>query len=289
MQNYDAILVDAGTGNLHSVYNALLTLGFSIKLSKDPHDLQTAGRIILPGVGAFGGFMEGLESTCDLIPAIQEAATRGTPMFGICVGMQALFAYSTEMGQHPGLESTAPGKVIRFDDTPGFKIPHTGWNQLWFGENPSPLFQGSAGWQPCLFQSCLVLPTRRGCRNRRPNRLSDRFHIRCPERQHRGRPVPPRKKPASRPANITKFLYTLTSSPSRQAGGGRGRARKDPPHAFKLHHLPCHRPAQRSGRAPQRRRSQSPDQLRQRPCRCCHTLAGCRCPIPARRQPRRRI
>lgn len=138
MQNYDAILVDAGTGNLHSVYNALLTLGFSIKLSKDPHDLQTAGRIILPGVGAFGGFMEGLKRF-DLIPAIQEAATRGTPMFGICVGMQALFTYSTEMGQHPGLNLLS-GKVIRFDDTPGFKIPHTGWNQLWFGEKTSPLF-----------------------------------------------------------------------------------------------------------------------------------------------------
>lgn len=140
MQNYDAILVDAGTGNLHSVHNALLTLGFSIKLSKDPHDLQTAGRIILPGVGAFGGFVEGLQNY-DLIPAIQEAARRGTPMFGICVGMQALFEYSSEMGQHPGLKLLG-GKVQRFEDTPGFKIPHTGWNQLWFGDNPSPLFQG---------------------------------------------------------------------------------------------------------------------------------------------------
>jgi imidazole glycerol-phosphate synthase subunit HisH len=139
MQNYDAILIDAGTGNLHSVYNALLTLGFSIKLSKDPHDLKTADRIILPGVGAFGGFMEGLNH-CDLIPAIQEAAQRGKPLFGICVGMQALFKYSTEMGQHPGLE-LLPGKVIRFDDTPGFKIPHTGWNQLWFGEESSQLFR----------------------------------------------------------------------------------------------------------------------------------------------------
>ena len=140
MQNYDAILVDAGTGNLHSVYNALLTLGFSIKLSKDPNDLQTAGRIILPGVGAFGGFIEGL-NRCDLIPAIQEAAKRGTPLFGICVGMQALFEFSTEMGQHPGLKLLS-GKAIRFEDTPGFKIPHTGWNQLWFGESPSPLFKG---------------------------------------------------------------------------------------------------------------------------------------------------
>jgi imidazole glycerol-phosphate synthase subunit HisH len=140
MQNYDAILIDAGTGNLHSVHNALLTLGFSIKLSKDPHDLQSAGRIILPGVGAFGGFIEGLKRY-DLIPGIQEAAKHGTPMFGICVGMQALFEYSTEMGHFPGLNLLG-GKVLRFEDTPGYKIPHTGWNQLWFGDNPSPLFKG---------------------------------------------------------------------------------------------------------------------------------------------------
>lgn len=140
MQNYDATLIDAGTGNLHSVHNALITLGFSIKLSKDPDDLQTASRIILPGVGAFGGFIEGLERH-DLIPAIQEAAKRGTPMFGICVGMQALFEYSTEMGHFPGLNLLG-GKVLRFDDTPGYKIPHTGWNQLWFDGNPGTLFQG---------------------------------------------------------------------------------------------------------------------------------------------------
>ncbi|MCD4671651.1 MAG: imidazole glycerol phosphate synthase subunit HisH [Anaerolineaceae bacterium] len=140
MQKYGALLIDGGTGNLHSGYNAPLTLGFSIKLSKDPQDLQSAGRIILPGVGAFGGFIEGLKQYA-LIPALQEAAVRGTPIFGICVGMQALFSYSTEMGKYPGLD-LLPGKVLRFGDKPGFKIPHTGWNQLWFRKDSTSLFKG---------------------------------------------------------------------------------------------------------------------------------------------------
>lgn len=140
MQAFDAVLIDAGTGNLHSVYKALLNLGFRIKLSKDPQDLKTAGRIILPGVGAFGGFMEGLKQF-DLISGLREAAINGTPLFGICVGMQALFSLSTEMGSHPGLD-LIPGQVLRFEEKPGFKIPHTGWNQLWFGSQPGLLFKG---------------------------------------------------------------------------------------------------------------------------------------------------
>lgn len=139
MKTEDALLIDAGTGNLHSVYNALINLGFSIKLSKDPRDLPAAPRIILPGVGSFGGFMEGL-NRCSLIPALQQAVQRGTPLLGICVGMQALFSLSQEMGVHPGL-NLLPGQVLRFEERTGFKIPHTGWNQLWLGDAPNPLFK----------------------------------------------------------------------------------------------------------------------------------------------------
>lgn len=139
MEKTDALLIDAGTGNLHSVYNALKNLGFMVKLSRDPRDLPAAPRIILPGVGAFGGFMQGL-THCGLAPALQDAARRGIPLLGICVGMQALFTNSTEMGLHAGL-NILPGEVLRFNDIPGLKIPHTGWNQLWFGEQRSPLFR----------------------------------------------------------------------------------------------------------------------------------------------------
>lgn len=144
METFDALLVDAGTGNLHSVYNALLALGFRIKVTADPADLLTPARIILPGVGAFGGFMAGLRER-GLIEPLRAAARRGDPLFGICVGMQALFESSEEMGQHEGLGLLA-GRVVRFPDIAPLKVPHTGWNQLWFSDNSgagrSKLFAG---------------------------------------------------------------------------------------------------------------------------------------------------
>jgi glutamine amidotransferase len=139
VNDYDALLLDAGTGNLHSVHNALVTLGFRIRVSSRPEDLEIPGRVILPGVGAFGSFMDGLRAR-GLLEPLHTAWKRGDPLFGICVGMQALFAISEEMGEHPGL-GLLPGRVVRFANTPGRKVPHTGWNQLWF-ETGAPLFRG---------------------------------------------------------------------------------------------------------------------------------------------------
>jgi imidazole glycerol-phosphate synthase subunit HisH len=133
------LLIDAGTGNLHSVYNALLSQGFDIQLSNRPADLAQAGRIILPGVGAFGRFMAGL-AEAGLADALREAVRREIPMLGICVGMQALFTLGEEMGVFPGLD-LLPGKVIHFPPLGELKVPHTGWNQLW-PVHESPLFDG---------------------------------------------------------------------------------------------------------------------------------------------------
>jgi imidazole glycerol-phosphate synthase subunit HisH len=127
--SYDAVLVDAGTGNLLSVYNALKIQGFRILVSSNPKDLDQANRVILPGVGAFMNFMFGLEQR-SLVEPLKKIAQKGVPFLGICVGMQALFDYSEEMGRHDGL-SLLPGKVILFRDLGELKIPHTGWNQLW--------------------------------------------------------------------------------------------------------------------------------------------------------------
>ncbi len=102
MQSYDAILIDAGTGNLHSVHNALLQLGFQVRVSNHANDLRQPGRVVLPGVGAFGHFMQGLRDH-ELVEPLREVAQRGDPLLGICVGMQALFELSEEMGQHAGL------------------------------------------------------------------------------------------------------------------------------------------------------------------------------------------
>lgn len=137
MGSYDALLIDAGTGNLHSVYNALFSQDFSIKITANPEDLADGNRIILPGVGAFKSFMDGLLHQ-DLAAPLRRAAKRGDPLLGICVGMQALFEISEEMGEHPGLD-LLPGRVVRFPDLKGLKIPHTGWNQLWF-QKKSPIF-----------------------------------------------------------------------------------------------------------------------------------------------------
>lgn len=133
MSHYDALLIDAGTGNLHSVYNALHSLGYNIRVTADPGELAGGGRVILPGVGAFGSFMQGLRDL-GLVEPLQAVFQRGDPLFGICVGMQALFETSYEMGEHNGL-GLLPGKVLRFEPQPGLKIPHTGWNQLIFSED----------------------------------------------------------------------------------------------------------------------------------------------------------
>lgn len=131
----DVLLIDAGTGNLSSVYNALQALGFRVHLTDRPEDFDHTTRVILPGVGAFAQFMKGLQSK-NLLEPIQEHVKRGLPMLGICVGMQALFEIGKEYGEWAGL-SLLEGEVIHFPDLGELKIPHTGWNQIWHdGKNP---------------------------------------------------------------------------------------------------------------------------------------------------------
>lgn len=133
------VLVDVGTGNLHSVQHALQSLGVEVIRTNRPEDVDTATRLVLPGVGAFGSFMKGMDAL-SLTQPVKEAVLRGVPLLGICVGMQAFFDVSLEMGIFPGL-GLIPGKVVKFPDIAGLKVPHTGWNQfraLW----SSPLLKG---------------------------------------------------------------------------------------------------------------------------------------------------
>jgi imidazole glycerol-phosphate synthase subunit HisH len=131
-------LIDAGTGNLQSVFNALQNLGADIRVIADSAGLQPGLRTILPGVGAFRKFMEGMNER-GMIDPICEIAASGVPLLGICVGMQAMFDTSEEMGDTPGI-SLIPGKVRRFPESTEYKIPQTGWNSIEIA-NPSPLFQ----------------------------------------------------------------------------------------------------------------------------------------------------
>jgi glutamine amidotransferase len=136
----EIILIDAGTGNLRSVQKALdaSRVGVEVTRTDDPRKVLSASKIVLPGVGAFGDFMKGLRAR-GLEEPIKEIAARGIPMLGICVGMQALFEVGEEMGTHEGL-ALLGGKVVKFDDALGVKIPHTGWNQI-APQNNSRLFE----------------------------------------------------------------------------------------------------------------------------------------------------
>ena len=124
----DVVLIDAGTGNLRSVQKALESLGATVLRISDPQDVLRAQKVVLPGVGAFGDFMSGLRER-GLETAVKDVVGRGIPLLGICVGMQALFEVGEEMGEHAGL-GLLPGRVLRFPESPGVKIPHTGWNQV---------------------------------------------------------------------------------------------------------------------------------------------------------------
>jgi glutamine amidotransferase len=124
----NVILIDAGTGNLRSVQKALESVGANVERTDDPQKVVAGARVVLPGVGAFGDFMSGLQAK-GLTDAVKQAAGRETPLLGICVGMQALFEIGEEMGDHEGL-GLLKGTVVRFADSLSVKIPHTGWNQV---------------------------------------------------------------------------------------------------------------------------------------------------------------
>lgn len=123
-------IVDYGSGNLQSVRRRLSALGANVLISSDPHEVATAERLVLPGVGHFGKAMETLQQN-GLDDALSEAVlSRGTPILGICLGMQLMAASSTEGDAH-GL-GWLKGHVVRFNvaDRLRYKVPHIGWNQV---------------------------------------------------------------------------------------------------------------------------------------------------------------
>jgi len=130
-------IVDYGTSNLASLVNALMYINVSPVISREKKEIEKAERIIIPGVGTFNNAMENLINM-NLVQPIKNAAEKGTPILGICLGMQIFFSKGYENKVCKGME-IIPGKVLRFDDN--VKIPHTGWNTLNF-EKRSPLFKG---------------------------------------------------------------------------------------------------------------------------------------------------
>lgn len=123
-------IIDYGMGNLRSVQKGCQKMGYAAEITHDAARIEAAEGVILPGVGAFGACMNGL-AECQLIESVHRVAESGTPLMGICVGMQILFSESSEFGRVPGLD-IIKGRVERFDPSTlsGGKIPHMGWNQL---------------------------------------------------------------------------------------------------------------------------------------------------------------
>ncbi len=119
----------SGSGNLRSVEKALTTVGAEAIVSADPDVLARADKLVVPGQGAFGACAAALDQGGGAIrQGVRAFLDSGKPFFGICIGMQLLFERSDENPEALGF-GILPGRVRRFGDRPGLKIPHMGWNQ----------------------------------------------------------------------------------------------------------------------------------------------------------------
>ena len=119
-------IIDYGVGNLRSVEKAFAATGCNATVTADERLLRSAGRLVLPGVGAFAACMQGLvERGFDEL--VRERVREGTPLLGVCVGMQMLFERSDEFGSTSGL-GLLQGRVRRFSNE--LVVPQVGWNQI---------------------------------------------------------------------------------------------------------------------------------------------------------------
>lgn len=130
-------IIDYGVGNLRSVEKAFAATGCNAVVTDDAAELRAAERLVLPGVGAFAACMRALtERSFDHL--VLERVSQGTPLLGVCVGMQMLFEESAEFGSTRGL-GLLPGSVRRFASD--LVVPQVGWNQV--GQRwAHPLFAG---------------------------------------------------------------------------------------------------------------------------------------------------
>ena len=136
------VIIDYGVGNLFSLKSSLAYLGEEAIVTSDRKIIENAPRIILPGVGAFADAAAKLREG-GLDEAVKDVAKKGTPLLGICLGMQMLFEKSYEFGEHEGL-GLIPGAVKPFAPLIGeLKVPQIGWNSLSFPKDKerSPLFK----------------------------------------------------------------------------------------------------------------------------------------------------
>lgn len=139
-------IIDYGMGNLKSVKKAFIALDFKAEITAEPEAILKADKVILPGVGAFRDAIYTLNET-GFSEVIREVVKKGTPLLGICLGMQLLFDKSYEYGAYEGL-GLLPGEIVRFKSEhmieangERLKVPHMGWNNLEIVKT-EPLFKG---------------------------------------------------------------------------------------------------------------------------------------------------
>ncbi|HHW49944.1 MAG TPA: imidazole glycerol phosphate synthase subunit HisH [Pseudoclavibacter sp.] len=137
MNQPTVVVLDYGSGNVHSAVKALQAAEADVTLTKDPDAVMAADGLVVPGVGAFGAVMGALRDS-GAVPLIERRLAGGQPVLGICVGMQVMFDRGIERGvDTPGLGQW-PGVVEQLSGRP---LPHMGWNTVDPGQG-SILFKG---------------------------------------------------------------------------------------------------------------------------------------------------
>lgn len=134
-------IVDYGVGNLFSLQSSFRRIGAEAVVTGDKTVIESADRILLPGVGAFEDAAKKLRAS-GLGELVCAQAGTGKPILGICLGMQLLFDRSYEFGCHEGL-GLIPGQVVDMtpEVAPALKVPHIGWNALHLKTPDHPLFR----------------------------------------------------------------------------------------------------------------------------------------------------
>ena len=132
-------IIDYGIGNLSSVHNALERLSVKNEIFSDPNNISLYPKLILPGVGSFklGMDLINKKGWCE---KIKQRVRIGTPLLGICLGMQLLFTKGEEEGETEGLDLIS-GTVKKMNVNKNLKLPHVGWNNLIF-KRPHNFFSG---------------------------------------------------------------------------------------------------------------------------------------------------
>lgn len=125
-------IIDYGVGNIFSLMSSFKYIGADAVLTADTSQIESADRIVLPGVGAFGDAVKKLTDS-GLKDMVVSQCRSGKPLLGICLGMQLLFQKSFEYGEHEGL-GLVDGSVVPLSGAvpSELKIPHIGWNSLHF-------------------------------------------------------------------------------------------------------------------------------------------------------------